>query len=93
MSRTKCRFAFPRLYPMAPVFLRMKLHENNTLALNGFVSGVALGGALCDYYQFHDRDYNMGSGYSIASTACYFAAFGSAFIWDLELPYFHCGRV
>ena len=47
------------------VLYRMKLHENNTLALNGFVSGVALGGALCDYYQFHDRDYNMGSGYSI----------------------------
>ena len=43
------------------VLYRMKLHENNTLALNGFVSGVA----LCDYYQFHDRDYNMGSGYSI----------------------------
>lgn len=54
---------------MSTTFGGMALGETtyrlSSLALNGFVSGVALGGALCDYYQFHDRDYNMGSGYSI----------------------------
>ncbi len=36
-----------------------------TLSLNGYASGVVLGGAFCDYYDFHDRDYNLGSGYSV----------------------------
>ena len=35
------------------------------LQLNGFLSGIILGGSLSDYFQFHDRDYNLGSGYSV----------------------------
>lgn len=30
-----------------------------------FISGILLGGTKSDYYSFIDRDYNMGSGYSI----------------------------
>ncbi len=42
-----------------------QLTPQTTLSLNGYASGVVLGGAFCDYYDFHDRDYNMGSGYSL----------------------------
>ena len=47
------------------VLYRAKVGANNSLLLNGFVSGIVLGGSLSDYFQFHDRDYNMGSGYSV----------------------------
>ena len=30
-----------------------------------FVDGILLGGSLTDYYNVIDRDYNMGSGYSV----------------------------
>ncbi len=30
-----------------------------------FLDAILLGGSLTDYYRFVDRDYNMGSGYSI----------------------------
>ena len=33
-----------------------------------FVSGILLGGSYTDYYNFIDRKYNMGSGYSIKNT-------------------------
>lgn len=32
-----------------------------------FISGILLGGTKSDYYNIIDRDYNMGSGYSIKS--------------------------
>ncbi len=32
-----------------------------------FLSGILLGGTKSDYYSFIDRDYNMGSGFSIKS--------------------------
>ena len=44
---------------------RARFQGNNSLSLNGFLSGIVLGGSLSDYFQFHDRDYNMGSGYSV----------------------------
>ncbi len=43
----------------------LKLAPQTTLQLNGYASGVILGGVHCDYYDFHDRDYNLGSGYSL----------------------------
>lgn len=47
------------------VLYRARLRNNDMLVLNGFVSGIVLGGSLSDYFQFHDRDYNLGSGYSV----------------------------
>lgn len=34
-----------------------------------FVDGILLGGSLSDYYHVIDRDYNMGSGYSIKASS------------------------
>lgn len=43
---------------------------NNWIGLEQqlFVSGILLGGSYTDYYNFIDRKYNMGSGYSIKNT-------------------------
>ena len=42
-----------------------------------FLSGILLGGSLSDYYSFIDRDYNMGSGYSVkVHTMMDFGRFG-----------------
>lgn len=43
-----------------------------------FVDGILLGGSLSDYYHVIDRDYNMGSGYSVkASCLMEFGKVGS----------------
>lgn len=43
-----------------------------------FVDGILLGGSLTDYYHVIDRDYNMGSGYSVkASSLMEFGHVGS----------------
>ncbi len=43
-----------------------------------FVDGIILGGSLSDYYHVIDRDYNMGSGYSVkASSLLEFGKVGS----------------
>lgn len=43
-----------------------------------FLSGIMLGGSYTDYYNFIDRKYNMGSGYSIKnSTIIDFDKYGS----------------
>ena len=34
-----------------------------------FVDGILLGGSLSDYYHVIDRDYNMGSGYSVKANS------------------------
>lgn len=34
-----------------------------------FVDGILLGGSLSDYYNVIDRDYNMGSGYSVKASS------------------------
>ena len=34
-----------------------------------FVDGILLGGSLSDYYHVIDRDYNMGSGYSVKASS------------------------
>ena len=34
-----------------------------------FVDGILLGGSLTDYYNVIDRDYNMGSGYSVKAVS------------------------
>ncbi len=47
------------------VMTDLLLSPQNSLSLGGYASGVVLGGAFCDYYDFHDRDYNLGSGYSL----------------------------
>lgn len=44
---------------------------------SAFVSAILLGGSLTDYYNVIDRNYNMGSGYSIKSrTALDFGKYG-----------------
>lgn len=40
-----------------------------SLTLTGFTSGILLGGSLSEYYKFQERDYNMGSGYSLRCDA------------------------
>ncbi len=43
-----------------------------------FVDAILLGGSLSDYYRIIDRDYNMGSGYSVkASSLMEFGKLGS----------------
>ena len=43
-----------------------------------FLDGILLGGSLSDYYHVIDRDYNMGSGYSVkASSVMEFGKIGS----------------
>lgn len=43
-----------------------------------FIDGIILGGSLSDYYNVIDRDYNMGSGYSVkAKTKMEFGKVGS----------------
>lgn len=43
-----------------------------------FLDGIILGGSLSDYYHIIDRDYNMGSGYSLkAKTKMEFGKIGS----------------
>lgn len=45
-----------------------------------FLDGIILGGSLTDYYHVIDRDYNMGSGYSVkASSLMEFGHVGSLF--------------
>ncbi len=39
----------------------------NRLEQRIFLNGILLGGTKSDYYSFIDRDYNMGSGYSVKS--------------------------
>ena len=34
------------------------------------LGGILLGGCLTDYYNIIDRNYNLGSGYSVKSTTC-----------------------
>lgn len=50
-----------------------------------FLSGILLGGSLSDYYHIIDRNYNMGSGYSIKNnTILDFGRYGS-FALNLDL--------
>ncbi|WP_373846728.1 DUF3943 domain-containing protein [Bacteroides heparinolyticus] len=43
-------------------------NENSYIEQRLFASGVLLGGSLSDYYNVIDRNYNMGSGYSLHSS-------------------------
>lgn len=36
-----------------------------------FLSGILLGGTKSDYYNVIDRDYNMGSGFSVKNKNIY----------------------
>lgn len=49
-----------------------------------WLGGILLGGSLTDHYRVVDRDYNMGSGYSLKSrTSCRFGRWGH-FVFDLQ---------
>ena len=51
-----------------------KVNDFLELGQSAHVSGILLGGSLSDYYNVFNRNYNMGSGYSIKSrTALDFA--------------------
>lgn len=58
-------------YPITPIryaltsLLIILVADKRKEGENRYKFLLRIGGALCDYYQFHDRDYNMGSGYSI----------------------------
>ena len=44
------------------------IHSQVSLSQSLHLSGVLLGGALTDYYNVIDRNYNLGSGYSLKTT-------------------------
>lgn len=52
-----------------------------------FVSGILLGGSLTDYYNIIDRNYNMGSGYSIKNNTI--MNFGKHGLFALNLGFYH----
>lgn len=55
-----------------------------TLEQRIYASGILLGGSLTDYYNVIDRNYNMGSGYSLKNTTILdFGKFGS-FTFNLQ---------
>ena len=41
--------------------------RNNMILLSGYASGILLGGSKSDHYMFQERDYDMGSGFSLRS--------------------------
>ncbi len=54
-----------------------KVNNITCLEQRIFLSGILLGGSLTDYYNVIDRNYNMGSGYSIKNnTILDFGAYG-----------------
>ncbi len=59
----------------------------NRLEQRIFLSGILLGGTKSDYFNVIDRDYNMGSGYSVKTkTHMEFRRFGR---FILNVHYFH----
>ena len=52
-----------------------------------FLNGILLGGTKSDYYSFIDRDYNMGSGFSIKSKT--HMEFGNVARLILHAQYYH----
>lgn len=58
-----------------------------TLEQHTHLSGILLGGSLTDYYNVIDRNYNMGSGYSIKNhTIMDFGRYGN---FSLNLQHYH----
>ena len=51
-----------------------------------FLDGILLGGSLTDYYNVIDRDYNMGSGYSVKAIS--FMEFGKVAIFQIGADYY-----
>ena len=46
------------------------LHSLMSISQSIHLGGILLGGCLTDYYNIIDRNYNLGSGYSVKSTTC-----------------------
>ena len=51
-----------------------------------FLDGILLGGSLTDYYNVIDRDYNMGSGYSVKAIS--FMEFGQVATFQIGADYY-----
>lgn len=51
-----------------------------------FLDGILLGGSLTDYYNVIDRDYNMGSGYSVKAIS--FMEFGKVATFQIGADYY-----
>lgn len=51
-----------------------------------FLDGILLGGSLTDYYNVIDRDYNMGSGYSVKAIS--FMEFGKVVTFQIGADYY-----
>jgi len=51
-----------------------------------FLDGILLGGSLTDYYNVIDRDYNMGSGYSVKANS--FMEFGKVATFQIGADYY-----
>ena len=51
-----------------------------------FLDGILLGGSLTDYYNVIDRDYNMGSGYSVKASS--FMEFGKVSTFQIGADYY-----
>ena len=52
-----------------------------------YVDGILLGGSLTDYYNVIDRDYNMGSGYSVKTNT--FVKFDRYGCFSFKSDYYH----
>jgi hypothetical protein len=58
-----------------------KINKLFSLGQSLHLSGILLGGGLTDYYNVIDRNYNLGSGYSIKNTTLVdFGAYGRFFL-------------
>lgn len=50
------------------IMVRFPIPEaKGSIIINAFGSGIILGGSLSEHFKFQERDYNLGSGYSIRS--------------------------
>ncbi len=66
LESSKASFRIAETVSYGPgAMVRLRMTPESALTLSGYASGIVLGGAMCEYYYFHDRDYNMGSGYSL----------------------------
>lgn len=63
-----------------------KVNQLENLEQRIYLSGILLGGSLTDYYNVIDRNYNMGSGYSIKSNTL--LDFGRWGLFSLNLQHF-----
>ncbi|MBQ9203433.1 MAG: DUF3943 domain-containing protein [Prevotella sp.] len=69
------------------IFSLPKVGAMSRLEQRVFIDGILLGGTKSDYFNVIERDYNMGSGFSVKSKTL--VEFGSVACFVLHAKYFH----